>query len=82
MVTNLANWERKVTFSSQPAIRTDRFPWKLGKMIIKFLNNLGDFSEEQGESLHQDVGIMEERYQGRRDEHTSTYDGRVLKKST
>ena len=29
------------------------------------LENLGDVSEEQGEQFHQDIKIMEERYQGR-----------------
>ena len=28
-------------------------------------HNLGDFSEEQGERLHQDIKVMEETYQGR-----------------
>ena len=30
-----------------------------------FLANLGDVSEEQGERFHQEIKIMEERYQGR-----------------
>ena len=30
-----------------------------------FLENLGDVSEEQGERFHQDIKMMEERYQGR-----------------
>ena len=29
-----------------------------------FPDNLGDVSEEQGEQFHQDIKIMEERYQG------------------
>ncbi|KYM93998.1 hypothetical protein ALC62_15394, partial [Cyphomyrmex costatus] len=33
----------------------------------KFPHNLGDFSEEQGERFHQDMKIMETRYQGRWD---------------
>lgn len=33
----------------------------------KFPNNLGDFSEEQGECFHQDFKVMETRYQGRWD---------------
>lgn len=32
----------------------DKFPKK----------NLGDFNEEQGERFHQDLNIMDERYQG------------------
>ena len=34
-----------------------------------FPENLGDVSEEQGEQFHQDIKIMEERYQGRWDAH-------------
>jgi len=30
-----------------------------------FPDNLGDFSEEMGERFHQDIKIMETRYQGR-----------------
>ncbi|KAF2350265.1 hypothetical protein FHG87_018979 [Trinorchestia longiramus] len=30
-----------------------------------FLENCGDFSEEQGERFHQDISVMEECYQGR-----------------
>ena len=29
-----------------------------------FLDNLGDYSEEQGERFHQDLKVMERRYQG------------------
>ncbi|KAF2901110.1 hypothetical protein ILUMI_05073 [Ignelater luminosus] len=32
-----------------------------------FLQNLGDYSKEQGERLHQDLKEMERRYQGRWD---------------
>ena len=32
-----------------------------------FLQNCGDLSEEQGERFHQDIHVMEERYQGRLD---------------
>ena len=32
-----------------------------------FLENLDDFSGKQGEKFHQDIKMMEERYQGRRD---------------
>ena len=32
-----------------------------------FPKNLGDVSEEQGERFHQDIRVMEERYQGRWD---------------
>ena len=34
-----------------------------------FPKNLGDLSEEQGERFHQDLKTMEERYQGRWDDH-------------
>ena len=30
-----------------------------------FPENLGAFSEEQGERFHQDIKVMEKRYQGR-----------------
>ena len=33
--------------------------------LSEFPANLGDVSEEQGERFHQDVKVMEERYQGR-----------------
>lgn len=35
--------------------------------LDRFPENLGDFSEEQGERFHQDIRTMEERYQGRWD---------------
>ncbi|GBP10723.1 hypothetical protein EVAR_6281_1 [Eumeta japonica] len=31
--------------------------------LDKFLDNLGNYSEEQGERFHQDLKVMEERYQ-------------------
>ena len=34
-----------------------------------FPENLGDVSEEQEERFHQDIKVMEERYQGRWDAH-------------
>ena len=37
--------------------------------LDRFPDNLGDYSEEQGERFHQDIRIMEERYQGRWDRH-------------
>lgn len=37
--------------------------------LDRFPDNLGDYSEEQGERFHQDIKTMEERYQGRWDEH-------------
>lgn len=37
--------------------------------LDKFPDNLGDYSEEQGERFHQDLKVMEERYQGRWDCH-------------
>ena len=37
--------------------------------IDYFPENLGDISEEQGERFHQDIRVMEERYQGRWDCH-------------
>ncbi|KAJ8722816.1 hypothetical protein PYW07_003996 [Mythimna separata] len=37
--------------------------------LDRFPQNLGDYSEEQGERFHQDIRIMEERYQGRWDSH-------------
>ena len=33
--------------------------------VERFPDNLGDVSDEQGERFHQDIKIMEERYQGR-----------------
>lgn len=37
--------------------------------LDKFPDNLGNYSEEQGERFHQDLKVMEERYQGRWDCH-------------
>ena len=34
-----------------------------------FSHNLGDYSEEQGERFHQDIKVMEERYQVRWDDN-------------
>ena len=37
--------------------------------LERFPENLGAMSDEQGERFHQDISTMEERYQGRWDEH-------------
>lgn len=39
----------------------------LNSHLDYFPNNCGDYSEEQGERFHQDIRMMEERYQGRWD---------------
>lgn len=39
----------------------------LSSHLDYFPNNCGDLSEEQGERFHQDIRVMEERYQGRWD---------------
>lgn len=36
--------------------------------LDRFPDNLGDVSEEQGERFHQDIKVMEDRYQGRWDQ--------------
>lgn len=41
----------------------------LDSHIDYFPENLGDFSEEQGERFHQDLKDIEKRYQGVWDEH-------------
>jgi hypothetical protein len=41
----------------------------LNSHLDGFPENLGDVSDEQGERFHQDLKIMEERYQGRWDTH-------------
>lgn len=41
----------------------------LNSHLDQFQHNLGDLSEEQGESFHQDIKTMENRYQGRLDAH-------------
>lgn len=33
--------------------------------LVNFLENLEDYSDEQGERFHQDIKEMERRYQGR-----------------
>ena len=37
--------------------------------LERFPDNLGDYSEEQGERFHQDIKTMEKIYQGRWDQH-------------
>ena len=37
--------------------------------LDRFPENLGNLSEQQGERLHQNITVMEERYQGRWDTH-------------
>ena len=37
----------------------------LDSHLDRFPENLGDLSEEQGERFHQDIKIIEERYQGK-----------------
>ena len=39
----------------------------LSSHLDYFPDNCGDLSEEQGERFHQDIRVMEERYQGRWD---------------
>ena len=39
----------------------------LNSHLDKFPANLGDVSDEHGERFHQDIKVMEERYQGRWD---------------
>jgi hypothetical protein len=39
----------------------------LSSHLDYFPQNCGDYSEEQGERFHQDIRVMEERYQGRWD---------------
>ena len=39
----------------------------LNSHLHQFPQNLGDVSDEQGECFHQDLMVMEERYQGRWD---------------
>ena len=41
----------------------------LNSHLQSFLANLGDVSDEQGERFHQDIKVMEDRYQGRWDIH-------------
>ena len=40
--------------------------------LDRFPQNLGDFSDEQVERFHQGIKVMEERYQGRGDQHMMT----------
>ena len=41
----------------------------LDSHLDSFSENLGDYSEEQGERFFQDIAEMEKRYQGRWDIH-------------
>ena len=40
----------------------------LDSNLDRFPDNVGDYSEEQGERFHQDIKVMEQRYQDRWDE--------------
>ena len=44
-------------------------PHYLHSHLDKFPDNPRDVSEEQGERFHQDIEVMEDRYQGRSDSH-------------
>ena len=37
-------------------------------LLHRFPDNVGNYSEEKGERFHQDIKVMEQRYQGRWDE--------------
>ena len=37
--------------------------------LDRFPQNLGDFSDEQGERFHKDIKVVQERYQGRWNQH-------------
>ena len=50
--------------------------------LDKFPENLGHFSEEQGERFHQDIKVMETRYQGRWDENMMADFCWMLKRDT
>ena len=41
----------------------------LHRHLDKFPDSLGDVNEEQGERFHQDIKVMENRYQGRWNSH-------------
>ena len=41
--------------------------------LNKFKDNMGAFSEEQGEHFHQDAKEIEQRYQGHYDEKMGDY---------
>ena len=44
----------------------------LDSHLVRFPENCGDVSDEQGEQFHQDIKIMEERYQGTSDTEMMT----------
>ena len=44
----------------------------LNSQLDKFPENLGDVSNEQGECFHQDIKVLEDRYQGRWNVHMMT----------
>ena len=46
---------------------------KLHSHIVEFKDNLGDYSEEQGERFHQDVKSFEERHKGQYNENMTTF---------
>lgn len=50
--------------------------------LDKFPDKLGDFSEEQGERFHQDMKVMETRYQGRWDKNMMADFCWMLKRDT
>ena len=57
--------EEELFLSLQELHSRMSFEWHyLHSRLSEFLNNLGSVNEEQGERFHQDVKVMEERYQG------------------
>ena len=56
------------TFQEQGCLMSIKLHF-LHSLLEHFPGNLGDYSEEQGERIHQYIKEMERHYQGRWDEH-------------
>ena len=54
----------------------------LDSNLDSFPENLGDYSEEQGERFHQDIAEMEKQYQGRWDIHMMADYCCIMKRET
>ena len=64
---NMKIWFRSQCTTSKLWVRESTKMHSLNSHLDYFPGNCGDYSEEQGERFHQDIRMMEERYQGRWD---------------
>ena len=78
VISNFLGKHRSPNYKKQVKELLESFQFFGARMSVKmhldyFLGNCEDYSEEQGERLHQDLRQMEERYQGYRDVNMFAY---------